>query len=753
MNEIVTPDADEAISLKDYAEKAYLNYSMYVILDRALPHIGDGLKPVQRRIVYAMSELGLKASAKYKKSARTVGDVIGKFHPHGDGAAYEAMVLMAQEFSYRYPLIDGQGNWGSPDDPKSFAAMRYTESKLTAFSDLLLGELGQGTVDWAPNFDGTLDEPTVLPAQIPHILLNGTTGIAVGMATDIPPHNLREVINALIHLLQNPKSTTADLCEFIIAPDMPTSAEIITPKADILSMYETGRGSLRMRALWEKEDGDIVVSALPHQVSGNKILEQIATQMTAKKLPMVADLRDESDHENPTRLVITPRSNRIDIDQLMKHLFATTDLERTYRINMNMIGIDGLPKVKALHEILSEWLKFRLVTVRRRLQFRLDKVLKRLHILEGYLVAFLNIDEVIEIIRTEDKPKQALIERFEITEIQAEAILELKLRQIAKLEEIKIRGEQDDLEKERKQLESVLGSATKLKNLVRKELVAIADNFGDERRSPVVSREEAVAFSETDLLTSDPITAILSEKGWIRSAKGHDIDPSSLNYKSGDKFYLSARGKSNQNVLLLDSTGRSYALAAHSLPSSRGQGEPVSGRLNPPSGSSIAGLLMGNDEQSILVASDAGYGFIAKLGDFYTKNKAGKALLTVPKGAKVLPPISISADALASDNTLVAVVSNEGRILLFPLQQLPALSRGKGNKMINIPSARAQSREEFVIAAQVLTEGQKLVIYSGKRHTALKASDLEHYLGERGRRGHKLPRGFQKVDAMAVSDK
>ena len=753
MNEIITPDADEAISLKDYAESAYLNYSMYVILDRALPHLGDGLKPVQRRIVYAMSELGLKASAKYKKSARTVGDVIGKFHPHGDGAAYEAMVLMAQDFSYRYPLIDGQGNWGSPDDPKSFAAMRYTESKLTAFSDLLLGELGQGTVDWSPNFDGTLDEPTVLPAKIPHILLNGTTGIAVGMATDIPPHNLREIVNALIHLLQNPKANTRDLCEFIIAPDMPTAAEIITPKADILSMYETGRGSLRMRALWEKEDNDIVVNALPHQVSGNKILEQIAAQMTAKKLPMVADLRDESDHENPTRLVITPRSNRIDTEQLMKHLFATTDLERTYRINMNMIGINGLPKVKALHEILGEWLQFRMVTVRRRLQFRLDKVLKRLHILEGYLAAFLNIDEVIEIIRNEDKPKQALIDRFKITDIQAEAILELKLRQIAKLEEIKIRGEQDELAKERDQLESVLGSATKLKNLVRKELIAVADEFGDDRRSPLVSREEAVAFNETDLLTTDPITAVLSQKGWIRSAKGHDIDPESLNYKSGDNFYLACRGKTNQNVLLLDSTGRSYALAAHSLPSSRGQGEPVSGRLNPPSGASFEGMLMGANDDKVLVASDAGYGFIAKLGDFYTKNKAGKALLSLPKGAKVLPPVTISSDALASEKTLVVAVSNEGRMLLFPITELPELARGKGNKMLSIPPARVQSREEFLVAAQVVTEGQKLTVFSGKRHTTFKLADLEHYLGERGRRGHKLPRGFQKVDSIAVIEK
>jgi len=548
----------------------------------------------------------------------------------------------------------------------------------------------------------------VLPAQIPHILLNGTTGIAVGMATDIPPHNLREIVNALIHLLQNPKASTAELCDFIIAPDMPTAAEIITPKADILAMYETGRGSLRMRGLWEKEDGDIVVNALPHQVSGNKILEQIAAQMTAKKLPMVADLRDESDHENPTRLVITPRSNRIDTDQLMKHLFATTDLERTYRINMNMIGIDGLPKVKALHTILGEWLKFRLVTVRRRLQFRLDKVLKRLHILEGYLAAFLNIDEVIEIIRNEDKPKQALMDRFKITDTQAEAILE--------------------------------------------ELLAIADEFGDERRSPVVVREEAVAFNENDLLTADPITAILSQKGWIRSAKGHDIDPTSLNYKSGDNFYLSAQGKSNQNVLLLDSTGRSYALPAHSLPSSRGQGEPASGRLNPPSGSSFEGMLMGSETQAALVASDAGYGFIAKLSDFYTKNKAGKALLSLPKGAKVLPPVTISDDILNSEQTLVVTVSNEGRMLLFPITELPVLARGKGNKMLSIPSARLQSREEFVVAANIITEGQKLTIHSGKRHTAFKLTDLEHYLGERGRRGHKLPRGFQKVDSMTITE-
>jgi topoisomerase-4 subunit A len=728
MSEMVTPENYESIPLKDYAEKAYLDYSMYVILDRALPHIGDGLKPVQRRIIYAMSELGLKSTAKFKKSARTVGDVIGKFHPHGDSAAYEAMVLMAQSFSYRYPLIDGQGNWGAPDDPKSFAAMRYTESRLTAYSDVLLGELAQGTADWLPNFDGTLEEPKILPAQVPNILLNGTTGIAVGMATDIPPHNLREIVNATVHLMQNPKATTVELCEFVSAPDMPTQAEIITPKKDILNMYETGRGSLRMRAIWTKEDGDVVITALPHQVSGAKVMEQIAAQMQAKKLPMVADLRDESDHENPTRLLIIPRSNRIDIEQLMSHLFASTDLERTYRINMNMIGVDGLPSVKPLVVILTEWLKFRMVTVRRRLQFRLDKILKRLHVLEGYLVAFLNIDEVIEIIRFKDHPKQELIKRFEITEVQAEAVLELKLRQIAKLEEFKIRGEQEELAKERDKLEALLASAIKLKNLVKKELQDIADKHGDDRRSPVVIRGEARALSESDLLTTDPL---------------------SLNYKSGDSFKFAVKGKSNQNALLIDSTGRSYAVAAHTLPSARGQGEPASGRINPPSGAVFTGLLMGQDEQRVLIASDAGYGFIAKLGDLYTKNKAGKALLSLPKGAKVLEPSLISLQ-VQGDEINVVVISNEGRMLLFPLAELPELARGKGNKMLSIAAARVQGREEFVIAAGLISGKQKLTVYSGKRHASFRLSELDHYRGERGRRGHKLPRGFQKVDAISI---
>lgn len=741
--------ADEQIPLKQFTEKAYLDYSMYVILDRALPHVGDGLKPVQRRIVYAMSELGLKSTAKYKKSARTVGDVIGKFHPHGDSASYEAMVLMAQPFSYRYPLIDGQGNWGSQDDPKSFAAMRYTESRLSAFTEVLLSELSQGTVEWQPNFDGTLDEPKVLPARAPTVLLNGTTGIAVGMATDIPPHNLREVIDATIHLLENPKATVPELCEFIKAPDMPTDAEIITPIADLQTMYQTGRGTMKMRGIWQKEDGDIVITALPHQVSGAKVLEQIAAQLQAKKLPMVADLRDESDHENPTRLVIIPRSNRVDCDAVMNHLFATTDLEKNYRINLNVIGIDGKPGVKSLDRILGEWLEFRRETVRRRLQHRLDWVNRRLHLLDGLLIAFLNLDEVIHIIRTEEHPKQELMKRFDLSEDQANYILDTRLRQLARLEEMKIRGEQSDLTKEKKDLEATLGSDRRLKTLMKKELMAVADEFGDERRSRLVERSEAQAFSEADLLTSDPMTVVLSEKGWIRAAKGHDIDPQALNYKAGDKFRFAAKGKTNQHAILLDSTGRSYALAVHTLPSARGQGEPVTGRLNPPSGASIEGLLTGDESQRVLLASDAGYGFIGKLGDLYTKNKAGKAALTLPKEAKVLAP-QLLTEAL--DKTWLVAVSNEGRMLVFPVSELPELARGKGNKIINIPSARAQTHEEYMIAVCAVGEKQTIKVYSGKRHIGLKFKDLDHYMGERGRRGNKLPRGFQKVDAVEIVD-
>ena len=737
----------EQISLKQYTEKAYLDYSMYVILDRALPNIGDGLKPVQRRIVYAMSELGLKAGSRYKKSARTVGDVIGKFHPHGDSAAYEAMVLMAQRFSYRYPLVDGQGNWGSADDPKSFAAMRYTESRLTAYAEVLLSELGQGAVDWwMPNFDGTLQEPAVLPAQVPNVLLNGTTGIAVGMATDIPPHNLRELVSATVRLLEKPKSTVRELCEHLQAPDFPTEAEIITPREEIIAMYETGRGALRMRAVWDTEAGEIVVTALPYQTSGSKVLEQIAQQMQAKKLPMVVDLRDESDHENPTRLVIVPRSNRVDREALMAHLFATTDLQRSYRVNLNVIGIDGRPAVKGLERMLKEWLKFRTATVRRRLEHRLDKVLQRLHILDAYLVAFLNIDEVIRIIRTEDKPKAVLMKRFKLSDEQAEAILELKLRHLARLEEVKIKGEQDELAKERDMLQKILGSETRLKTLIKKELLAVAEKFGDKRRSPLVEAEEAQAFSELELMTTEPITVLMSEKGWIRSAKGHDIDPGSLSYKSGDAYKMSVAGRTDLPTVILDSTGRAYTIPSHNLPSARGQGEPVTGRINPPSGASFEGIMAGTDEQLYLLASDAGYGFVAKLGDLQTKNKAGKAALKLPAGSRVLQPALVSN----IDDSHVVAVSNEGRMLMFPLPELPMLARGKGNKIISIPGARVQSREEYVVAVQVISGSDSLLIHAGKRYLKLGFSELKHYQGERGRRGNKLPRGFQKVERMEV---
>ena len=742
-----TEDGFERVPLRQYTEKAYLDYSMYVILDRALPHVGDGLKPVQRRIVYAMSELGLSATAKYKKSARTVGDVLGKFHPHGDSACYEAMVLMAQPFSYRYPLIDGQGNWGSPDDPKSFAAMRYTESRLAPFAEVLLSELGQGTVDWVANFDGTLDEPATLPARLPHVLLNGTTGIAVGMATDIPPHNVREVTTACIHLLDQPEASVEALCEHIKGPDFPTGAEIITPSQELRQLYTTGRGSLKLRARWHDESGEIVITELPHQVSGARVLEQIAQQMQAKKLPMVSDLRDESDHENPTRLVIVPRSNRVDLSGLMAHLFATTDLEKYYRVNLNVIGIDGRPAVKDLRTLLTEWLSYRTETVRRRLQYRLDKVLARLHILEGLLIAFLNIDEVIAIIRNEDKPKPVLMERFGLTAEQAEAILELKLRHLAKLEEMRIRGEQDELATERDWLEKTLGSKARLTKLIKEELQRDAEKFGDERRSPIVARTESRAFSEMDLVSNDPVTVVLSEKGWVRSAKGHDIDPAGLSYKAGDRFLLSVHGRNNQQVVFLDSTGRSYSLATHTLPSARGQGEPLTGRVNPPSGASFVGLCVGESRDRVILASDAGYGFVARIEDLFAKNRNGKSVLNVPKGGKVMQPLVVPA---GDDELYLAAVSNEGRMLVFPLSELPELARGKGNKIIGIPSARVQSREEFVMALCVFAPRDQLVIQAGKRQMKLQFSDLEHYRGERGRRGHKLPRGLQRVDAIEV---
>jgi topoisomerase-4 subunit A len=751
MNEEITISEGgiEQIALKTYTQQAYLNYSMYVINDRALPNIGDGLKPVQRRIIYAMSELGLKASAKFKKSARTIGDVIGKFHPHGDSACYEAMVLMAQSFTYRYPLVDGQGNWGSQDDPKSFAAMRYTESRLQGYADVLLGELGQGTVEWKANFDGTLEEPEVLPARLPNVLLNGGSGIAVGMATDIPPHNLREVAAACIYLLDKPKATVKDICKFIKGPDYPTEAELITPKSEIEELYNTGRGSLKARATYVKENGEILINALPYQVSGAKVLEQIAAQMQKKKLPMVVDLRDESDHENPTRIIIVPKSNRVDIDAIMSHLYSTTDLEKNYRANFNMIGIDKRPQVKDIASLLKEWLQFRTETVRRRLQFRLDKIIDRMHILDGLLIAFLNIDEVIKIIRKEDKPKPALIKKFKISDRQAEAILELKLRQLAKLEEIKITTEQKELAVERKTLEQLLSSAARLKTFIKGEIKADAEKFGDARRTPIVQREEAKAFSQTELISTEPVTIVLSERGWMRAAKGHEVDPASLQYKSGDAFKIAARGKSNQLAIFMDSTGRAYSLPAHSLPSARGQGEPVSGKVNPPSGATFEGVVIGDDDKDVLLASDAGYGFVGKVGDLISKNKSGKAVLRPPKGGKVLAPRMV--DNYKKD--LIVAITNEGRMLMFPISELPRLAKGKGNKIISIPSARVADRVEFIVALTVLSEADTLTVHAGKRHHNLKPADLLHYKGERGRRGNKLPRGFQNVDRVEVITK
>ncbi|WP_028023595.1 DNA topoisomerase IV subunit A [Enterovibrio calviensis] len=742
----ITYDGVEQLPLRKFTEDAYLNYSMYVIMDRALPFIGDGLKPVQRRIIYAMSELGLSATAKYKKSARTVGDVLGKYHPHGDSACYEAMVLMAQPFSYRYPLVDGQGNWGAPDDPKSFAAMRYTESRLSRFSEVLLSELGQGTVDWLPNFDGTMKEPKTMPARLPHILLNGVTGIAVGMATDIPPHNAREIANAVVALIDSPKLDLDGILEHVKGPDYPTEAEIITPHVELKKMYREGRGSVKMRAVWHKDNGDIVITSLPHQVSGAKLLEQIANQMRAKKLPMVDDLRDESDHENPTRIVIVPRSNRVDCDQLMNHLFASTDLERSYRANLNMIGLDGRPQVKGLLQILTEWLEFRRNTVTRRLQYRLDKVLARLHILEGLLAAYLNIDEVIEIIRTEDEPKKELMARFDLSEKQAEAILEIKLRQLAKLEEFKIRGEQDELNKEREYLEKLLGSERRLNTLLKKEIIADAEKYGDDRRSPLVERAEAKAMTERDLMPSEPITVVLSEKGWIRHAKGHDVDASTLSYKSGDNFLASARGKSSQPAVFIGTDGRSYALESHSMPSARSQGEPITGRLNITAGTTIRHVLMGENDHLMLMASDAGYGFVCKHDDLLSKNRSGKALLSLPQASEVMPPQKVSD--IESDDILA--ITNEGRMLVFPVKELPQLGKGKGNKIINIPAARAKTREELLAQLCVIPQGSTVTLHAGKRKLSLKPTDIDNFRGERGRRGAMLPRGLQRVTTIEI---
>lgn len=736
----------EKISLTEYTENAYLNYAMYVINDRALPHIGDGLKPVQRRIIHAMNELRLGSDAKYAKSARTIGDVIGKFHPHGDAACYEAMVLMAQPFTYRYPMVDGQGNWGSPDDPKSYAAMRYTESKLMAYAEVLLGELKQGTVDWTTNFDGTLAEPLMLPARLPNILLNGGSGIAVGMATDIPPHNLNEVVSACIRLLDKPKSDLRDLMDHIKGPDFPTGAEIISSHEDIRHIYETGRGGVRARAVYSREGNDIVISALPYQVSGTKVLEQIAAQMQAKKLPMVVDLRDESDHENPTRIVIVPKSNRVDVDQVMVHLFATTDLERTYRVNFNMIGVNGKPRVRPLVELLNEWLKFRQKTVLQRLQFRLDKILGRLHILEALMIAYLNIDAVIKIIRTEDKPKQSLMKRFKFSELQADAILDLRLRQLARLEEIRIKGEEDELNVERADLQKTINSKARLRTLVKKELSDDAQQYGDGRRSAIVRREEAQAFREKDLISTEPVTVVLSEKGWVRAAKGHEVKVLELNYRSGDSFLQSAPGRSNQDVVFLDSGGRAYTAAVHNLPSARGQGEPLTGRFNPPDGSIFTGFALADKDAQFVLSSDAGYGFIVTLRDMVTKNKAGKLVMSLPKGGFVNPPSAITD----VKNDFVAAFSNEGRLLIFPVADLPKLGRGKGVKIMSIPKGRVEDRLEFMHQIRVFSQADTLVIASGKRTLNLNIGELGHYFGERARRGLKLPRGFQKVDAVTV---
>lgn len=740
-------NATEQKALGDFTEKAYLDYSMYVILDRALPHLADGFKPVQRRIVYAMSELGLKATAKHKKSARTVGDVLGKFHPHGDSACYEAMVLMAQPFSYRYPFVDGQGNWGSPDDPKSFAAMRYTEARLSAYAELLLGELQQGTVDWVDNFDATLLEPSLLPARLPNVLLNGATGIAVGMSSDILPHNLIEVANACVHLLDNPDASLDDITAIIKGPDFPTSAEIITPPSAIHTIYSTGNGSIRMRAVYTLEKHNIVITALPYQVSGAKVIEQIATQMQLKKLPMVEDLRDESDHEHPTRLVVIPRSNRVDVEGLMSHLFATTDMERSYRVNFNMIGLDGKPAVKNLLTILREWLLFRLATVKRRLRFRLDKILDRLHVLEGLLIAYLNIDEVIALIREAENPKLALMSRFELSERQADAILEMKLRHLAKLEEIKLRAEHDELIAERDYLQEVLGSEQRLRHVVKDEIIADRDLFGDRRRSPLIIREDSQALKEEDILPNEPITVVLSQKGWVRAAKGLDIDGQTLSYKSGDEFKAQTNARSNQQVVFFDSEGKVYTLPGHVLPSARGQGDPLTGKLNPADGATFVALISGEPDDWVLLSNDAGYGFLTQLKELYVKNRNGKACFKLPSNSQILPPRILTV----KDTQQVACVANNGRLLIFSASELPELTRGKGNKLINIPSAKALRREEFVIDVQVIAPGEALTVHAGKRHFTLKAADLVHYQGERGLRGNRLPRGLQNVTALEVS--
>jgi len=740
-------NGSEVMLIHEYSEKAYLNYAMTVIMNRALPFIGDGLKPVQRRVLYAMSELGLKNTAKYKKSARTVGDVLGKFHPHGDSACYEAMVLMAQPFSYRYPLVDGQGNWGCVDDPKSFAAMRYTESKLSAFAEIFLSEVSMGTVEWVPNFDGTLREPGTLPARLPNILLNGTMGIAVGMATDIPPHNIHEIVDACIHLLDHPKATVEELCEYVQSPDYPGGAEIISSREDIVEIYRTGKGTIRLRAGWNKENGDIVISEMPHQVSPAKIIEQMAAQMEAKKLPMVSDIRDESDHEEPVRIVITPTSNRVDREALMLHLFASTDLERTCRVNLNMIGLDRKPRVKGFVELLSEWLRFRIETVRRRLSHRLEQVMDRLHILEGLLIAYLNLDRIIQIIRENDVPKPLLMEAFNLTDIQAEAILQLRLRNLAKLEETKIRSEHDALEKERIALEKILNSEARLKTLVKKELQADARTYGNPRRTMIVEREEAKVISAIDMGPVEPVTVILSRQGWVRMAKGYDVKPEELNYKSGDGFLAAAMGRSNQSAMFLDTTGRVYATPVTGMPSARSHGTPLTGYFKNPAQSQFIATIMGAPKQKLLVASTAGYGFVTELENFHTRNQKGKALISLPAGAQPMVPIHITGKI---DSLYVVSITFEGRMLAFPLQDLPDLPKGKGNKIVNILAKDFKTGSDYLKHLLLLPEEAVLILFSGKRHFKLTFGNLSNFIGKRAQRGRNLPRGLRNVDSVSV---
>ena len=730
--------ATENRSVAEFTEQAYLNYAMYVIMDRALPHISDGLKPVQRRIVFAMSELGLKYSGKPKKSARTVGDVLGKYHPHGDSACYEAMVLMAQPFSYRYPFIEGQGNWGSPDDPKSFAAMRYTEAKLSLYSEVLLSELGQGTCDWQDNFDGSMKEPVNLPARVPNILLNGTTGIAVGMATDIPPHNLREVIKGTIALIRNPNLSDEKVAEYIPAPDLPTKAEIITAPEELLKLQTTGRGSYRMRAVYKIEKNEIVITDLPYQVSGSKVITQIADQMQAKKLPLVSDLRDESDHQNPTRLVIVLRSNRIDAEAVMSHLFATTDLESSYRVNMNMIGADGRPQVKSIRRILLEWIEIRKNTVTRRLQYHLNKIEKRLHILVGLIIAYLNIDEVIRIIREEDQPKPVLMSHFNIDEIQAEAILELKLRHLARLEEMEMRREQEELEARAAIIREQLANPESLKALIINELKEDAKKFGDDRRSPIVRRAEALAINEQDMLPADPVTVVLSEAGWIRSAKGHEVDAENLNFRAGDQYLSHAQGKSNQRVYILDDTGRSYALAINTLPSARGLGEPLSSKLAPASGVGFIQVFIAEDEAEILALSSKGYGFKTQAKQLDTNAKAGKSFLTVPEDGKAMPLQAIE------QATHVALLSSAGRMLVVDLSELPSLNKGKGNKLIQLEA------KDQIVSMTMLNLDEIIQVVAGQQQLKLKGDDLQKYIGKRGTKGQLLPRGYQKANRLFI---